>query len=630
MKAIAGVVYSDDQQVNHLIEPMLAVLEHRSQGTPITYTFENTQLGLRGGQFGKNETSTIQVALDGHILNIVELRAALKEAGFRPSTYPSDIVAKAYEAWGTGCITKIEGDFSLAILDQANQQLLLARDRIGIRPLYWYQDQKYFIFGSDIKALLATGAVAQTAARDAIAAYLFLGYFPQDITPIEGVNKLLPAHQLLIQLKNQRTTISQYWSYSSCFHQNLHETPLEVGKRFHSLLSHAVERRLPKEPAIGCLMSGGLGSSSIAYFADKLKQKRVVTAFTVGFSGENIEDLNTATAVAEELGLGHELELIGPESVLYDFVKIIWYLGEPLADPNIFATWRMTQLASGITSTILSGTGSDEVLAGHARYIPEISKKNTSWLSQVWQPLALRWLIPALNRIHQKTALRLLKHARTNPWQAEYLHANALFDAKTLAQAAPELSELFDASIFLHKFHKLSEIPNVIASYLYFDVKTHLPDSSILQLDRLSAANGLTCEMPFLEKEMVEYLAGLQTSDERAVHETINMLKHLMHGHLSDAVISRPKTTRRKPLTRWTTIPHIREAFEYLLSGTLVDTGFLSKNWLKEQIDPNNLSPRSFPQLWALLALEIWFRLFINDSMQNHPPNLSLREFFEK
>lgn len=610
MRAIAGVIYRDSRLVNDYIQPMVQMARNRCQDPIHTHVYKNVQLGFAGGRFGRNDNETIQVAFDGHLFNVEDLRSEIKHLGHRISTEPADVIAAAYEVWGINCIAKLDGDFALAILDQTKDQLLLARDCMGKQPLYWFQDEKHFLFGSDLKILLASGVIPQTPSKDALAAYLFLGYFPQEMTPIQSMNKLLPAHTLLFDLNNHSKNLSQYWSYTSFFHQDLNDTPQEIAHNLNQMLKRAVERRMPHEATIGCLISGGLGSSSIAFLANKLKRKRIITGFTFGFSGENEADVHAATAVAEELGLAHELDIISPEHVMDDFVRIIWHLGEPLADPNVLSTWHISRLASSVTSVVLSGMGSDEILEIRPPYIAKTASTTHSWLDQLWQSFALHWLVPILNRTGANSDNQLLQQFKPLTWQAEFLEAKALFDAKTLAQAAPALRGLFNADLFLQKFPKIPELSSKTATLLYFDVKTRLPDSHMLQCDRLAAAHNLNWETPFLEKEIVEYLAKVHVSQEKNAQPFGQILKDLMRGQVPDSIINRPQKTRRS-LNRWATAPVLQEPFQKLTSGTLVQNGLLSKTWINKQLASPETLRASFPQLWALMALETWYKLFI-------------------
>ncbi len=214
--------------------------------------------------------------------------------------------------------------------------------------------------------------------------------------------------------------------------------------------------------------------------------------------------------------------------------------------------------------------------------------------------------------------------------QFEYLRHNALFDEKNLAYISPKLAGIFDPDSFLHKFHHLSRINSIVSSYLYFDVKTRLPDCFMLQFERLTTSRGLNWQAPFLDRAIVEFTASLPEPETLTETETATYLKPLLKHIFSDLVVSRPKKTRREFLNQWANTPNLRKAFELLLTGTLVETGLISSKWLKRQLDPENFNPETFRDLWAILMLEIWFRLFINRPIQSSPPEISLFELFSE
>ncbi len=280
---------------------------------------------------------------------------------------PSDILVQAYEHWDLEFLNKLEGDFALVLIDQLRGWILLARDRIGKKPLYWYQDNNYFIFSSEIKSILATGIVPQTPAEDAISAYLYFGYLPQDMTPIKDVSKILPAHYLHYKMGGGKT-IQPYWSYSSQFEVRTRDHKNKIVNKLDQLLEDSVRVRIPSDESVGCFISGGLGSATIAHYVRKALPQIVLPAFSVGFKGQNDLDILSAREVAKELHLDHKVDWITPNNMLDNIVQTAWYLDEPIGDPNIVATAKLADLAASQSHTIFSGMGCDELLAAHSRY----------------------------------------------------------------------------------------------------------------------------------------------------------------------------------------------------------------------------------------------------------------------
>lgn len=618
MDGIGGIVFSDVFQMSNFIEPMLNTMAHRGRAFRDICTLKNVQLGVCGGKFLSNPAQTLFAALDGTLFNTAELQ---KELSIED---PSQTLIAAYEKWGTDCFSRLKGDFAIALYDQKAETLYLVRDRIGKKPLYWYHDEHHFVFASELKALLATGIVPQTLARDAIASYLYFGYIPQDMSPIKGVNKLLPAHYLELDASGTKH-IHPYWSYSSYF-KNIRVEPETVVQNLDRLLAASValncdiaRRRDPS--LLGCLVSGGLGSASIAYYM----RKSPTVCFSAGFQGENEEDIAAAKEVAQTLSLPHKVAMLKPENCLDPLAKIIWHLDEPLADPNILATWEIFKLSSQQTGSVFSGMGSDELLAGHGRYTLE-EQKLSSWQTAKEGVTACSraMLLPLLKQFWRSAAFSLLKSSSTNPSQFRYLSQNAIFTEEQIATAAPKLKGLFDPEIFLNKFQKLFQFKSNVASYGYFDVKTRLADRYLLQYERLTAAHGLDLYTPFLDQELIEYMAGILEPADLTASGTAAYLKEILSKVYPPSVIDRPKVSRPHFLASW--MPQFKEIFKLLLDGALVENGIISRRWLQGALN----RPSNFPYLWSILVLEIWYRLFINNPISRTPPELSVKDLLLK
>lgn len=632
MKGIAGIAYPDVFQVNHLIFPMLDVIQQVSDPVRDFHTSNNIQIGTAGSMLAKNEKKTIIGGVDGTIYNIKEVEKELIKQGYHFQTNnPTEILVHAYELWDTRFLEKIEGDFALMILDPLKKRLIIARDRIGKKPVFWFHSHKHFIFATQLKALIATGVVPQAPAPDALAAYLYLGYFPQDLTPLKDVNKLLPGHYLQYNF-NQSKTIEPFWSYSSYFEHPLKKHKNTIAHNLETRLEHSVNQLLPKnDVGVGCFVSGGLGSASIAYYVSKALKEKKPDCFTVGFKGENDEDVEAAAVVAKQLGLAYKTEYITPSTFLDNLVNIVWHLDEPIADPNIVAIWKQAELAAETTKVVFSGMGCDELLAGHNRYT--VSEHHVNMLSRLYHlqtPFIYHVLVPLMNLIYTPWAYKLLKQTKTNPWQHEYIRNSALFDDDMIAKASPQLSGLFDPDVFLHKFHNLSRVKSTVSSFLYFDVKTRLVDNYMTQVGRLTDANNLIWQTPFLDQKLVQFLASMPDIENLAESDTATFLKTLMKGVFPNSFVARPKKTRSHFLASWINQSDMAEVCLMLENGTLVETGVISREWLKQSLSTPERRLENFKYLWAVLILEIWFQLMINRPVTYTPPNISVRELFTK
>ena len=406
------------------------------------------------------------------------------------------------------------------------------RDRMGRKPLYWYQDPNYFLFSSEIKSLLVTGVVPQTLALDGIAAYFALGYFPQDLTSIERVNKLLPGYYLIVE-KDRSLHIRSFWSLSAYFSRQVNDTKEQIKEKLDHLIDAAVKKRMPDEGQVGCFVSGGLGSASIAYLLNKYKNGFQIKGLTCGFSGQNERDVDSASEYCQALDMSQKVDWVTPDNFLDNLVAILWEMDEPVADPNLIATWHLAEMSDGL-KTVFSGMGSDELLAGHnrytilERYIPPFNH----YLGELKKRIK-RGLIPLIQMIKPEEAFNFIKHTQVNPYLEQYVVQNQLFSFSHFHSLSPQLSQIFDPDLFLQKFHNIAKIPNIVSACAYLDMKTRLPDHYILQYDRLTSAYGLDWRCPYLDKDLIEYAAAIPEPE----NESNTYLKELYRGRFPDHLV---------------------------------------------------------------------------------------------
>jgi asparagine synthase (glutamine-hydrolysing) len=593
MEGLVGILYPEVYQVNHHVDAMLDSLRHRNGKKREVFSFKNLQMGIGGGKLASNEKKSIYAAMDGIITNSIELIQALKKQGI---TLPgnittSELIVRSYELWGVNFLKQLSGDFALVIFDQSKEKLILARDQIGKKPLYWFSDHRYFIFASELKSLLSSGIVPQTISKEAIAAYLHFGYIPQDMAPIKDVNKLLPGYYLQINL-NQNMSIQSYWSYSSYFEGKTSlRKPLLVESLDH-LLDKAFKTRVDKSEFIGFYKTDSFGSIALEHC---LKKNTMGQNQLLPYSDPQV-----------------------PQSYFNSLVQAVWHLDEPQANPTIVSLWNLAALASQKTRVLFSDLGFQETLCTQDYFQQDKEALSPLYRSTDSSITRLkRLLISTLSFIYEPLAFKFLKKQRTHSWQTEYVNRHALFDDKTLRAAFPKLSGLFDPQVFLNKFHHLSRIKNLSSSLLYCEMKTHLVDSSILQMERVAAAHGLEWQTPFLDLHLLEFLAN---------HPIVDA------SFLKSMELKKPECRTKRPESNLLFIQAIRFEFNEILSllgkGKIIESGLLSETWLSHQIekfnhDPN---PRTFELLWGILILELWYRLYIVRPINLKSPEASVKE----
>jgi len=632
MAGIAGVVYPDVLLMNDLVRPMLNTLEHRGgSGERDAHIFKNIQIGVIGQTFSFNQRRTVLAGIDGSLVNASDLREELMKRGFHfQGQTTAEIIVHGYEYWDTALFDHLSGEFSIVLFDQQKKRILLCRDRIGIKPLYWFQNNKYFFFASELKALLATGLVPQTPALDALSSYLYFGFIPQDMAPISGVNKLLPAHYIELHFDGSKRIVS-YWSYSSFFQKQISSPLPEIIRELDDLLRESLRTSCSNNGTIGCLMTGELGSATIASYAAKSFPKENTTAFTIDCLHQKDEDVANGIALAKQLGIAHSASCISSENFLDDLVKISWFLDEPLASPNCITTWNFCALASKKTATVVSSIGSDELFTGNVRY--SLAKQRYKGMQRALHKMlscVQKLLLPILIVAYKPLAYTLLKQKKANRLQYDYLQQTALMSEAEIVSASPRLAGIFDPEVFLHKFHHLKRMQSNVASYLYFDVKTRLPDELLIQYERLTAAHSLALSVPFLNKKIVEFLAQLPNPDYLEQADIASYLKALARKEIPQSFIQKPRRARKNTYKQWLTTEAMKKHFALLLEGSLVETGMIFRPWIEAKLKELPRSPDGFKHLFAVLMLEIWFRLFINRPILSYPPEMTVEQLLKE
>lgn len=570
------------------------------------HAWRQIEIGQSGGPFHFNQRKDLILLFDGELFYQEELRAKLQKV----AASAQELILDAYQHWGEKFLTHLEGDFALAILDKKNSKLLLARDRVGKKPLYWGEAGGHFLFGSELKGLLATGIIPQTPSPEALSSFLAFGYCPQDATLIQNVNKLLPAHFLVLdQFKKLR--IEPYWSLSSFFDSPNHFTNEETAERLEVLLTEAVKQRSAKKNKIGCFLSGGLGSASVGWFLKNSQPEKPLSTFSTFFEGQNEEDFAAAEQFSKTLSSQIQVDKIDPRRLLAPLSDIIWEVEEPLADPHLVAIWHLVKMPSE-EMAIFSGMGSDELLACHSRYTLE--QRELGPIDHFFNSLSLKMkkgLIPICHFFGSDMAYDLQRQVRVNPHLTQYVHQNLLFQKRILAKVSPHLASLFDPIVFLEKFHNLHKIPNAVSAFMYLDFKTSLPDFYSEPYERLTFNSKLYWETPFLDKRVIEFAAKIPEEEDLTELEAGYYLKQMMRPHFSHQMVDRPKRIRRSFLSSWANDPNLLPIFSALKTGSLVGMGYVDKGWIEKILSDPHLRIRHFRQLFALVVLEEWFRLFI-------------------
>jgi asparagine synthase (glutamine-hydrolysing) len=528
----------------------------------------------------------------------------------------TETIVHAYEEWGDDCVDRFNGMFAFAIWDQPRRRLLLARDRLGIKPLYWAHRGNVLLFGSEIKAILASGLVEPEARLSALPEFLATRSTAGAKTLYSGILKLLPGHRLVFE--NGDVNISQYWDVPVGEPRRVPPAADVVGE-FKSLLTESVRRQLMSDVPLGVFLSGGLDSSAIAATMARLTEQPIET-FSVAFKEQAYSELSYSRAVAAAVGARRHEVVIGESDFFDALPRLVWHEDEPIAHPSSVPLYFVSALARRHVTVVLTGEGSDELLAGYGRY-PRIAWNwRAAGLYERTVPRPVRSAIAGQLIPHLPE--RLARYARRS-FLADQSQEAMVFDsfgsvrlAEQQALVSPALRESVTAgqayAASLAYFERPGKNSTLLDRLLYADIKTYLVEL-LMKQDQMSMAASIESRVPFLDHTLVEFAARLPDTWKLSGWTTKRVLREAMKEVLPDTILSRPKMGFPVPLRTWT-----RGRWNAVVSDVLLDR----RSKERGIIDPPAVarllhdhaagSIDATDRIWSLLNLELWFRTFID------------------
>jgi asparagine synthase (glutamine-hydrolysing) len=569
-----------------------------------------------GQQPMTNEDGSICVVFNGEIYNFMEVRALLQQAGHRFRTRSdTEVIVHAYEQWGEEAVQRFRGMFAFAVWDEPKRRLVLVRDRLGIKPLYYAASAAGVTFGSEIKSILQDRDVLREWSPEALDAYLALLYVPTPRTIYRHIDKLPPGHLLVAE--NGRVSVRQYWdlTFTGDGDPAREEEYLE---RLNELVAEAVRIRLLSEVPLGAFLSGGVDSSAVVAAMVGAATSRVLTS-SVGFDEKGYSELEHAREVAAYLGCDIHEKVVRPDVV--DLLpKLAWHFDEPFADSSAVPTYYVSAVARERVTVALSGDGGDELWAGYARHSVER-----------WETRARRWLgspggyavgrLGGLMPLSIKGA-RSLRHLALPASEAcAQKHAYGQFEAAARTSLYhPDFLEALGTTDPLAGFRRAYEScqsTDPVDRALYVDVKTYLVDDILTKVDKMSMAVSLEARVPLLDHRLLEFAATVPSSLKLKKGRG----KHLLRRHLATkipaAIVDRPKHGFTAPIHEWLRGPLAPMVGDLLFDGRLRTRGLFDERVVERLWREHRLRVRDHRhRLWTLLMLELWFRRFIDDSTQ--------------
>ena len=597
------------------VQRMCDAIAHRGPDDEGFYFEPGVGLGMRrlsiidldtGHQPIHNEDRSIQVVFNGEIYNYKELRQELQQRGhsFYTDT-DTETIVHLYEEYGSKVVEKLRGMFAFALWDGRRRQLLLARDRLGIKPLFYAYNHGRLIFASELKAILQLPEI-DTALnwKSAQRLFTFLAT-PSSESLVEGVHKLGPG-QILIAAPNRGPRVEQYWDVHFVPDYE-HDEDFFV-ERLRELLLEAVRLRMISDVPIGAFLSGGLDSSAVVAMMSGLASEPVKT-YTIGFEDSGFDETPYARQVAAQFGTVHSEQILATNAL--DVIEdIAWYLDEPLGDSSVIPTYMVSKLAARDVKVSLSADGGDELFAGYDKYVVENRERNYRFI-----PSPLRSAMGYIGRALPDSARgkNFLEHIALDGVN-RYLDASTFFkleDQKRLFR--PEVFELMSADPYRSEAeHLRKHNGNWLSSLQYLDLKSYLPLDILTKVDRMSMAHSLEARVPLLDHKLVEFAATIPPELKLKQGATKYIFKKAMRGILPGAIIDRPKHGFAVPLGQWFKGRFDDFLHDLLLSDTSKRRGILNPGHVEHLIGLHRRGRPLDSQLWTLISFELWCRTFMD------------------
>ena len=569
-------------------------------------------IDLAGGhQPMSNEDGTVWVLLNGEIYNYSELRAELLQRGHKFTTKSdTEAIVHLYEDHGENCFTKLRGMFSIAIWDSKNRKLVLARDRVGKKPLFYAADGKRILFGSELKALLAGDSLPREMDEQALSDYFSFGYIPAPKTIYRSVRKVMPGHYLVASANGVRET--RYWDLS--FNRVEERPESEWGERLRHELCEATRVRLMSDVPLGAFLSGGIDSSAVVAMMSHL-MKRAVTTCSIGFKEEAYNEAEYALQVSKLFSTDHHVETVEPNAVeIVD--KLAWHYDEPFADSSAVPTYYVSKIARQYVTVALGGDGGDESFAGYRRYKLDYYENQlrnrvpAGLRRSLFGPLG-RWYPPLAWAPRVFRAKSTFQSLSRSPLEG-YFNSISYFrpDDKEKLFTPDFRSRLakYESIDVFREYYDRADTDDPLSKIQYVDIKTYLTDDILTKVDRASMAVSLEVRAPMLDHKFLELAASMPSNLKLRNGTGKYMLKKALEPTLPNEILYRQKQGFAVPLSDWFK-RELKESAHHVILETddgILDRKFLSTIWDQHQKGYYDRSAL----LWATLMFRKWQATF--------------------
>jgi asparagine synthase (glutamine-hydrolysing) len=625
MCGICGIYSKEKNITSKLILSMTNSMVHRGPDDKGIFLDNVFAMGMRrlsiidlksGKQPISNENDSIHIVFNGEIYNYEELRTNLEKKGHKFKTYSdTETILHAYEEYGYDCLNYLNGMFAISIWDNEKKELFIARDRLGIKPLYYYFKNESLIFGSEIKSILKSG-INRKLNLKAMHYYLGYEYVPAPESIFQDIKKLPQGHYLVFNHKKNKIKITKYWD---CNFKAENKSEGYFVKKILLDLENSVKKRMISDVPLGAFLSGGVDSSLIVGLMSKNMSKPVKT-FSMGFENESYNELPYARKVSELFNTNHTEKIVKADAVKLTN-EIVKYFDEPFSDISSIPTFLVSKLTSNHVKVVLSGDGGDELFAGYHRYIAskissyyKVPKFMKQLLAKNLKPTAQKkGFVNMLQRLNEGHLLS--KKSRHMKWQ--YFSSKEIEDELYLSNFNKSLKGV-DSFEPINKYYnqkfdeKLQFNKNKLDNEQISDINLYLPDDILVKVDRMSMANSLEARVPFLDHNFVELAMKIPINMRLNGFNTKYILKKAANTILPKEIVNRKKEGFSIPIKNWLK-DDLRNYMEELLKKPFfVKDKLISQKGLNNMIEKHIENKHNYShQLYSMMILELWHREYM-------------------
>ncbi|MDX9702454.1 MAG: asparagine synthase (glutamine-hydrolyzing) [Candidatus Auribacterota bacterium] len=629
MCGITGIFHIDGKPVNrNVLAEMNSTMSHRGPDESGFFIDNFFGLGHRrlsiidlstGKQPMCNEDESIWIAFNGEIFNFMELKHQLESNGHRFKTNSdTEVIIHLYEQYGDRSVEKLQGMFAFALWDKNQQKLFIARDRIGIKPLYYFFDGRVFLFGSEIKPILAYGKnIPLDMDYQAIHDYLTFGFIPGEKSIFKHIRKLESAHTLSISKSLPVPKITEYWDIS--FADKTDVTEHQLIEQILEHLKNTVQSHLISDVPLGSFLSGGIDSSAVAAMMATIVKDPIKTC-SIGFDHQNFSELPYAREVAKLYKTDHSEYIVTPDA-LNILDTILYYYDEPFADTSALPSYYLSKMTREKVTVALSGDGGDENFAGYRRYIFDLFENR---VRAIMPKFVRKPFFSMLGAVYPKAdwlpqvfrAKTTFQNLALDPFDAYFSSVSVypeIFLKKILNRDFLASLDGYSSQGIMKKYFEKADSDHPLDKIIYTEIKTLLPDDYLVKVDRASMANSLEVRVPLLDHKFMEFAATIPAEKKLNGFSTKYIFKKALKKFLPDTILYRKKQGFEMPIDGWIR-KELKNPFHDVLFAdnsfisNIIDKTYLEKIWQQHQsgvkLYGNNL--------WLIFILESWHKKYIS------------------